>query len=97
MNLTPHNRVTQIVEVNTPGLSEVYTNVPNPTTVVLLPSGGLSTIEYTLDPDMADWRPWAKGQLGVYAEDVLIADVVGIRLNVASGTAKMYLIGGRNG
>ena len=97
VQVTPHNMLVTTVEQLTPGVSDAYTNIANPTTVALTPIGGMASVEYTLDPTMTSWKTWAKGTLGVYAEDVLIADVVALRLKVDSGTATMQLIGGRHG
>ena len=95
--LTTHQQLSIIVNQDSVGVSDAITNVPNPTTVSLTPTGGDSIVEYTLDPTFANWQSWARGTVSVYAEDVLVADVIALRVKVVSGTAVMTLIGGRNG
>ena len=98
MQVTQYNQVTTEVTVTGAGVSEALTNIPVPCTVVCHPSSGTASIEYTLDPTLVSWQTWHKGVVAAYAEDVLLADIVALRLNVVSGTAIVRLAtGGQNG
>jgi hypothetical protein len=79
------------------GVSSPIVDVRPAVTITLEPHDGLSTIEYSLDKDLSVWREWAKGQVGSYSEDVLIAPVTGLRVRVISGTANASFVEDRFG
>jgi hypothetical protein len=96
MKLTPFNQLTAKVESAIVGPTEAILNLPNPLTISVTTTGA-ARVEYTIDKALTDWKPWNKGSVTAYTEDILVADVYAIRLYVESGSAVMNLVGGRNG
>ena len=96
--LTEYNQIYLEATQAGVGTTDAITNIPNPSTVIVIPTlGSTASAEYTTDPTYTAWEPWAMGSVTAYANDVLVADILALRLRVTSGTATMRIIGGRRG
>jgi hypothetical protein len=83
------------------GVSEVALSFGSPISVSATPGdGGTALVEYTLSaPAMvaagsAVWHPWPLGGVSAFAQDVLVAPVVALRLSATAAPAIAELVAG---